>query len=53
MCADLGIKTARKGNWFSEMFVRYKPSDYKGMQEEFLNAQRAQGKIIISEKQTV
>jgi hypothetical protein len=35
------------------MFVRYKPSDYKGMLEEFLEAQRAKGKYIISEKQAV
>ncbi|RMD42203.1 hypothetical protein DV735_g2934, partial [Chaetothyriales sp. CBS 134920] len=34
LCRDLGIKTARKSNWFSELFVRYKPSDYHGMYGE-------------------
>ena len=53
LCGDLGIRTARKGNWFSETFVRYKPADYNGMLEEFVEAQRAKGKEITCEKKTV
>uniref|UniRef100_A0A8H7K9T4 FAD/NAD(P)-binding domain-containing protein n=1 Tax=Bionectria ochroleuca TaxID=29856 RepID=A0A8H7K9T4_BIOOC len=39
LAGDLGIKTARKSNPFSEAFVRYKPSDYRGLIDEFLAAQ--------------
>lgn len=35
---DMGIRTARKGNLFVELFVRYKPSDYRGVVDEFLAA---------------
>ncbi|RMZ80489.1 hypothetical protein DV737_g3018, partial [Chaetothyriales sp. CBS 132003] len=52
LCGDLGIKTARKSNWFSELFVRYKPCDYEGMLEEFVQAQREKGKVITLEKKT-
>ncbi|KAJ8107958.1 hypothetical protein ONZ43_g6571 [Nemania bipapillata] len=40
LAGDLGIKSSRKSNPFSEMFVRYKPSDYKGMIDEFLAGQK-------------
>jgi len=40
LARDLGIKTNRKKNWFQEMFVRYKPSDYRGLVDEFLATQR-------------
>ncbi|KAI0468798.1 FAD/NAD(P)-binding domain-containing protein [Xylaria cf. heliscus] len=43
LARDLGIKSSRKSNPFSEMFVRYKPSDYRGLIDEFL---AAQNKII-------
>ncbi|KAK8037939.1 hypothetical protein PG994_014706 [Apiospora phragmitis] len=39
LAKDLGIRPARKSDPFSEMFVRYKPRDYKGLVNEFLAAQ--------------
>lgn len=34
----MGIQPARKSNAFTEMFVRYKPRDYKGLLVEFNRA---------------
>ncbi|CAN9079331.1 unnamed protein product [Alternaria sp. RS040] len=41
LAKDLGIEPRRKSNGFAEMFVRYKPRDYRGMLNEFQAAQRA------------
>ncbi|GKT65221.1 flavin-binding monooxygenase-like family protein [Colletotrichum tofieldiae] len=38
LARDMGIQPARKGNAFLEMFVRYKPSDYRGILDEFRSA---------------
>lgn len=40
LARDLGIKTNRKSNIFSEMFVPYRPSDYNGLLNEFYEAER-------------
>lgn len=40
LCRDLGINTRRKSNPISEMFAPYRPSDYNGLINEFLLAQR-------------
>ncbi|RYP20501.1 hypothetical protein DL765_002746 [Monosporascus sp. GIB2] len=40
LAKDLGVKTKRKSNPFSEAFVRYKPRDYRGLIDEFLAAQK-------------
>ncbi|KAL8723274.1 MAG: hypothetical protein Q9225_000396 [Loekoesia sp. 1 TL-2023] len=40
LARDLGIRTNRKSNIFSEMFVPYRPSDYYGLLEEFYEAER-------------
>lgn len=36
LARDLGIKTNRKGNFISEMFSSYRPSDYRGLIDEYL-----------------
>lgn len=38
LARDLGIKTNRKGNFISEMFSSYRPSDYRGLIDEYLKA---------------
>ncbi|EEP76518.1 predicted protein [Uncinocarpus reesii 1704] len=38
---DLRLKTHRKSNIFAEMFVPYRPSDYRGLIDEFLSARKA------------
>ncbi|KAL9579066.1 MAG: hypothetical protein Q9203_006857, partial [Teloschistes exilis] len=35
---DLGIRTRRKKNAVLEMFQPYRPSDYRGLIEEYLAA---------------
>lgn len=40
----MGIRTPRKSNPISEMFSSYRPSDYKGLIDEFLAAEQA-GKV--------
>ena len=40
MAEDLGIKTKRKSNFLSEMFVPYRPSDYKGLLDEFYKVEK-------------
>ena len=40
LARDLGIKTNRKSNIFSEMFVSYRPSDYRGLLDEFYKGER-------------
>jgi dimethylaniline monooxygenase (N-oxide forming) len=40
LARDLGIKTNRKSNVFSEMFVPYRPSDYNGLLGEFYAAEK-------------
>ncbi|KAI9819301.1 MAG: hypothetical protein M1827_007458 [Pycnora praestabilis] len=42
LAKDLGIKTNRKSNPFSEMFCSYRPSDYKGMIDEYLQVSESQ-----------
>ncbi|KAF4990932.1 hypothetical protein FGRMN_8170 [Fusarium graminum] len=39
---DLGLNPYRKSNLFQEWFVRYKPSDYKTILEEYRGLQRQQ-----------
>ncbi|KAK6859159.1 cofactor FMO1 FAD enzyme [Apiospora arundinis] len=39
LAKDLGVRPARKSDPFSEMFIRYKPRDYRGLVSEFLAAQ--------------
>lgn len=38
LARDLGIRTNRKGNFISEMFSSYRPSDYRGLIDEYLKA---------------
>lgn len=33
---DLGLNPHRKSNFLAEMFVRYRPSDYRGILDEYL-----------------
>lgn len=40
---DLGIRTQRKKNMVLEMFQPYRPSDYRGLIEEYLAANPAAG----------
>lgn len=40
LCRELGIRTNRKSNPISEMFTPYRPSDYNGLIDEFLQAQQ-------------
>ncbi|KAL9060510.1 MAG: hypothetical protein Q9206_001014 [Seirophora lacunosa] len=40
LARDLGVRTKRKGNFFMEMFSPYRPSDYNGLIDEFLAAER-------------
>jgi hypothetical protein len=35
---DLGLNPRRKSNLFSELCVRYRPSDYRGLVDEYLEA---------------
>ncbi|KAK2024711.1 FAD/NAD(P)-binding domain-containing protein [Colletotrichum zoysiae] len=49
LARDIGVQPARKGNVFTEMFVRYKPADYRGMLDEFRSAtgvKEANGKHV-------
>lgn len=50
LCRDLGIRTQRKSNPILEMFAPYRPSDYKGLVEEFLEAQHRNPNGNASEK---
>ncbi|KAL9613791.1 MAG: hypothetical protein Q9167_001682 [Letrouitia subvulpina] len=45
LAKDLGIKTARKSNPISEMFTSYRPSDYDGLIDEYLQASKRKGAI--------
>ncbi|KAL8873418.1 MAG: hypothetical protein Q9174_001113 [Haloplaca sp. 1 TL-2023] len=40
LARDLGIRTKRKSNPFSEMFIPYRPSDYNGLLAEFYEAEK-------------
>ncbi|KAF6827011.1 cofactor FMO1 enzyme is FAD [Colletotrichum musicola] len=40
--SDLGINSRRKGNPISEFFGMYKPSDFRGVVDEFIEGQRSQ-----------
>nr|ART35007.1 putative monooxygenase [Fusarium bulbicola] len=42
---DLGLNPFRKSNVFEEWFVRYKPSDYKTILDEYLSLRRHQHEI--------
>ncbi|KAF5564995.1 hypothetical protein FNAPI_1880 [Fusarium napiforme] len=42
---DLGLNPFRKNNVFEEWFVRYKPSDYKTILDEYLSLRRHQHEI--------
>ena len=49
LCTELGIRTNRKSNFFTEMFTPYRPSDYNGLIDEFLAAQsQKKGKSLLS-----
>lgn len=36
---DLGLNPYRKSNILAELFVRYRPSDYRGLLDEYLSSQ--------------
>lgn len=40
LARDLGLNTSRKSNPFSEMFLPYRPSDWRGLISEFLEAEK-------------
>ncbi|KAL5620921.1 hypothetical protein FOBRF1_004167 [Fusarium oxysporum] len=42
---DLGLNPFRKSNVFEEWFVRYKPSDYKTILDEYMSLRRHQHEI--------
>ncbi|KAL8965208.1 MAG: hypothetical protein Q9183_003973 [Haloplaca sp. 2 TL-2023] len=42
LARDLGVRTKRKNNPFSEMFIPYRPSDYNGLLAEFHEAEKRQ-----------
>ncbi|KAE8421367.1 hypothetical protein BDV36DRAFT_292294 [Aspergillus pseudocaelatus] len=35
LLGDLGLRTARKGSWWANLFVRHQPRDYAGLVEEW------------------
>lgn len=41
---DLGLNPSRKSNVFAEMFVRYRPSDYCGLLNEYLSLREREAK---------
>lgn len=41
---DLGLDCHRKSNSFEELFVRYKPSDYNGIMDEYLARRKESAK---------
>ncbi|KAL9634718.1 MAG: hypothetical protein Q9164_003924, partial [Protoblastenia rupestris] len=45
LCRDLGIRPNRKGNPITEMFQPYRPSDYNGLFDEFLDAQAKKARL--------
>ncbi|KAF1934914.1 FAD/NAD(P)-binding domain-containing protein [Clathrospora elynae] len=48
LAGDLGIEPRRKSNVLAEMFLRYKPSDYRGMMDEFRMAQKEKKLKVMS-----
>ena len=47
LARDLGVKVNRKSNPFSEMFLPYRPSDYRGLVGEFLQAEAARNRAKV------
>ncbi|ORY03476.1 hypothetical protein BCR34DRAFT_545124 [Clohesyomyces aquaticus] len=43
LARDLGLNTSRKSNPFSEMFLPYRPQDWRGLIPEFLQAEKKKG----------
>ncbi|KAI9785108.1 MAG: hypothetical protein M1816_000519 [Peltula sp. TS41687] len=50
LARDLGIKTNRKSNPISEMFSSYRPSDYKGLIDEYLGTAKTTATRKTTEK---
>ncbi|ROT41101.1 FAD/NAD(P)-binding domain-containing protein [Sodiomyces alkalinus F11] len=40
LARDMGLNTSRKSNMFSEMFLPYRPRDWRGLISEFLQAEK-------------
>jgi len=47
---DLGIKTNRKSNILAEMCSPYRPSDYRGLVDEYLAAEMRAGMAGMEDK---
>ncbi len=45
LARDLGIKTNRKSNPVSEMFTPYRPRDYRGLIDEFLEVEERRARL--------
>ena len=46
LCKDLGLNSRRKSNFISEIFAPYKPEDFNGFVDEYLDS-RAPAKAVV------